>query len=386
MTIIYPIPEKLPDPRARFIQIINTCHALAEKDVEVKLISGIKNGYSERRILQFYGLTGHPNLKILKLPMLRKEDARYIRFSWHGIFHFFLLVYLLFIKFFKKEDPILFLRHLKLADFVLKFKGLLNIPVVFEVHEIFHLNTINKKKKGDLKQQEIMVYKNADAVVCLSISLKQYLVDNMGVSEKSVFIIPDAVKKEWFDIKKTAGEFICYTGSLYNWKGVDTLISATKYLPGERLLIVGGGERLEGLRRLAAAEGVADRVDFTGAVPHSSIPEYLSMAKVLVLPNIAEGPSEFSSPLKLFEYMASGVPIVASDIQSFKEILTHKRNALMFEPGSPEALASAIKEIIKDRNFAEGIAKSAKRDAEDYTYEKRGERIIKAVKALDVNR
>jgi len=386
MTIIYPIPEKLPDPRARFIQIINTCHALAEKDVEVKLISGIKNRYPESRILQFYGLTGHPNLKILKLPMLRKEDARYIRFSWHGIFHFFLLVYLLFIKFFKKEDSVIFLRHLKLASFILKFKGLLNIPVVFEVHEIFHLNTINQKKKGDLKQQEMRVYKNADAVVCLSASLKQYLVDNMGVSEKSVFIIPDAVKRGWFDIKKNAGEFICYTGSLYNWKGVDTLISAMKYLHGERLLIVGGGERLEGLRRLAAVEGVAERVSFAGAVPHSSIPEYLSMAKVLVLPNIAEGPSEFSSPLKLFEYMASGVPIVASDIQSFKEILTHKRNALLFEPGSPEALASAIKEILRNRDLAEGIAKSAKRDAEDYTYEKRGERIIKAVKALDVNR
>lgn len=375
MTIIYPVPEKLPDPRARFIQIINTCHALAETGIQVKLIAGMKRGYSKEDVLQFYGLPPHPNLELISLPMFRRESAGYLRFSWNGLFHLSFLLFLLVRKAYPENHMVLFLRHIKLADFILRFKKILDIPVVFEAHEIFHLGTSNKNKREVIKGLEYRVYRKADTIVSISQSLKEYLI-HMGIPQGSIYVIHDAVKREWLDIKKKhRGLYICYTGSLYPWKGVDTLISAMKHLPDEKLMIVGKGSRLKELRSLAISEGVARRVDFVGAVSHTSIPEYLAQAKVVVLPNISDGPSLFSSPLKLFEYMACDIPIVASDIPVFREVLIDNKNALLFEPGNPSALADTIRRITNNPELALRLAGKARKDAENYTYEERARRI-----------
>ncbi len=381
MRIIYPIPEILPDLRARFIQIVNTCHALAEIGIETLLIAGIKRGYSEKEILEFYGISGHPNFKFIRLPLLRMEQPKHLRFSWHGVFHLSLLLHLLFMKHCKKEHTILFLRHIKLADFIMKFRGVLEIPIIFEVHEIFHLSTTGRKR-NKIRDIEYRVYNKVDAIVSISESIKNYLF-HMGISNRSIHAIPDGVRKEWFDINRPiTSSYICYTGSLYPWKGVDTLISAMKYLPDEKLLIVGDGSRLKELENLARTDGVSGRVKFVGAVPHTSMPEYLSQAKLAVLPNIPDGPSQFSSPLKLFEYMACGIPIVASDIPIFHEILTEGENVIFFEPGSPEALAISLKKLIDDPKLAARIAFNAREGARNYTYEKRAKRIFEVAEML----
>jgi len=381
MTVIYPIPEFLPDPRARFIQIANTCYALAKMGIEVTLISGMKRGQSEE-VLGFYGIPKHSKLKIKRLPVLRKEYSRYFRLSWHGVFHIFLLIYLLSWKLNKKTQTVIFLRHLKLANFVLRFRKVLNIPIVFEVHEIFHLSSLNGEKKEKIKSLEYEVYNRVDALISISQSIEKYLM-RMGISIKSVHIVRDAVKKEWLDLKRMPlGSYIVYTGSLYSWKGVDTLISAMRYLPDEKLLIIGSGNRLEELKNMANTEGISDRIKFIGSVPHTSIPQYLSQARHAVVPNIPDGPSQFSSPLKLFEYMAYGIPIVASNIPSFKEILTDRRNALLFEPGNPKALAMAIKELADNPELAEKLAITARKDVINYTYDKRAEKIFGVIRTL----
>ena len=343
MTIIYALPELLPDSRARFIQIINTCHALAKTGNEVILITGIKKGYSAGEIFKFYGMEKHSNLKIIHLPILRRENSSFFRFSWHVVFHFSLLIFLLHRKLHAETKTVLFIRHLKLAGFLLRLRKILRIPLIFEVHEIFHFNISKRRKREKIKEIEYRVYNNADLIISISESINKYLIQ-MQILHKSIHTIPDGVKKDWLEINKDpSASYICYTGSLYAWKGVDTLISAMKFLPDEKLLIVGGGDRLVKLKNMAKDEGTDYRVEFVGAVSHSSIPDYLSQAKVAVLPNIPQGPSEFSSPLKLFEYMACGIPVVASNIPVFREILTDGKNAILFEPDNPESLANSIK-------------------------------------------
>ena len=378
MTVIYPVPEMLPDPRARFIQIMNTCSALAEAGVEVMLISGIYGKYSGDDILAFYGIRRHANLKIIRLPMLRRENAKFLRFSWHGIFHLSLLLYL-FIRKQSEKNPALFVRHIKLADFLLKFRRAMNIPIIFEAHEIFYLTTGTRER---LKNMEYRVLKGADTVICISQALKQYI-SGIRKNQETVIVVRDSVPKEWLSFSKNKkGSYICYAGSLHPWKGVDILISAMKYLPDERLVIVGGGGRINELKDLAKNENVPDRVFFAGAVRHDEIPALLSQAKLLVLPNIIDGPSEFSSPLKLFEYMASGTPITASDIASFREILTHRQNAMLFAPGNPEALAMRIKELCDNPELSVQLAAHARKDAAGYTYENRAERIKEVLMGL----
>jgi glycosyltransferase involved in cell wall biosynthesis len=382
MKIIYPVPEALPDPRARFIQIVNTCLAFAKKGIKVQLLVGIKKGYSTDEVLGFYGISQHPNLEVISLPLLRHEYAHRLRLSWNGVFYFFLLLYLLSKTSRRELQTILFLRYLKLANFILRFKRVLNIPVLFEVHEIFHLTTHNLKKKERLRDIESGVYSRADLVISISQSIKDVLVQ-MGIPTETIHVVHNGINPQWFDIEKAPeGSYICYTGSLYRWKGVDVLISAMKYLPEARLVVVGGGKRLQELHHHSVKEGVSGRVSFVGAVPHGSIPDYLSHAAVAILPNIPSGPSQFSSPLKLFEYMACGIPIVASNLPVFREILTHKKNAIFVEPNNPEALASGIRFILQNPDIGKNIAEKAKKDAMEFTYETKVGRILASVSQM----
>lgn len=382
MRIIYPVPEIFPDPRARFIQIVLTCNALANKGVEVILMVGIKRGYPKERILEFYGIPEHQNLKVIGMPIMRREQKKHFRFSSHIVFYASLLLHLLFERTYRNREAVLFLRHIKLASFIMRLRKLFRNPIVFEAHELFHFAVRHGRKRERIRELESNVYRSADGIISISRTIKEHLV-SLGVAPETIHVVHNGVEKEWFTVeKRSSGSFICYTGSLYSWKGVDTLIAAMKYLPDEKLIIVGGGKRMGELKHLAETEGITGRVSFVGAIPRTEIPVYLSQSKVAVLPNTLSVPSQFSSPLKLFEYMASGIPIVASALPVFQEILTDGRNAIFFEPSNPHSLAAAIKKLVDSPGLAERIGDTAREDAKHYTYDKRAEKIIEFMDEL----
>src|SRR5208283_5961996 len=220
MIILYPVPEVLPDSRARFIQIVNTCHSLAEKGCHVRLITGVYKGYSRGGIPGYYGLPGNENLEVVSLPMLRRETARLFRFSWHGLFHYSLLSYLLLFKAAAREQAVLFVRHLKLADFLLACRGLLNLPMIFEAHEVFsednEVRTLSREKR---------VYTRSDGLVFISLRLEDRIKSIFpAVADKPCIVAHDGVRSDWLaeDFERD-GRYICYTGSLYKWKGIDVL-------------------------------------------------------------------------------------------------------------------------------------------------------------------
>lgn len=373
MHIYYPFPEKLPDLRARFIQTLNTCRGMAEAGARVTLLAGLKPGTRVEDIPAFYHLEPSINFTIKPLPMLRGDKQSRLRLSWHGLFNFSLLFYLLKKRLGSGEPGLVYVRHLKLAEFLIGHRKILNMPVVYEVHELFHQTTENPGRKEKVRRREIRVLKGCDALVCTSRRLKEMVVE-LGAAGP-VQVASNGFRSDWKIDRDVKGTRIFYAGSLYPWKGVDTLIDAATRLPDQNFLIVGGGGRLEELKE-KASRLAPGRIEFTGPVPHEEMPQRLSRAGIAVLPNIPDISSQFSSPLKLFEYMAFGLPIVASDIPIFREILNPGQNALLFTPGDPESLARAIRRLIDDPDLRAGIAATARKDAENYTYEKRAERII----------
>src|SRR5208337_1791039 len=280
MTILYPVPELLPDSRARFIQIVNTCHSLAEKGCHVRLITGVYKGYSRGGIPGYYGLPGNENLEVVSLPMLRRETARLFRFSWHGLFHYSLLSYLLLFKAVEREQAVLFVRHLKLADFLLAYRGLVNLPMLFEAHEVF---SEDKEMKTLLREKR--VYTRSDGLVFISKQLEDRIKSIIpAAAGKPCIIAHDGVRSDWLADDLTRDErYICYTGSLYQWKGIDVLIAAMALLPEETLLVAGGGRRLNELKGMAEIRGFKNII-FTGEVRHNSVPGILAHAKMAVLP------------------------------------------------------------------------------------------------------
>ncbi|MEK7441276.1 MAG: glycosyltransferase family 4 protein, partial [Chloroflexota bacterium] len=153
---------------------------------------------------------------------------------------------------------------------------------------------------------------------------------------------------------------------------------AASQLENVRALIVGGTEGdVKRLRSEVSQRGWKN-VEVIGYVTPDQIPIYQVAADVVVLPNSAK--SEISrlhtSPLKLFEYMASGTPIVASDLPSLREVLHNKENAILVEPDDANVLANGIKLLLNDRVLADRLAATARKEVEALTWAARAESVI----------
>jgi glycosyltransferase involved in cell wall biosynthesis len=171
------------------------------------------------------------------------------------------------------------------------------------------------------------------------------------------------------------GPIVVYTGRVNAAKGAGVLLDAA-----ESLRDLGGTVVLVGKVYDAAYEQRASRLEnvlLTGYVPPAAVPAYLASADVLALPTTPElAYARFTSPLKLFEYLASGRPVVASDLPVHREVLEHDVNALLYTPGDAAALAAAVRRLRKDRELGQRLAERAWQDVQPYAWDRRARRIL----------
>ncbi len=384
MRLIYAVNEGIDFRRARFQQIFQTVHALARQDCEVDLLIGKNQGDQLSEALPHYGLSPHENLRVHPIPMLRMEKGRFIRLSWDGIFHWFCSAKVRRLVAAKAYDAF-YARHLRPASFFLKFKGNIRMTILFEAHEIFHLTTERKDKLEKIRREEFRTYSRMNGILCITRGLAEKMKELFAL-QAPMAVVPDGVNLSFFSAfpRRAKDKKVVYVGQLYPWKGTGTLVEAVPHLPGGELHIVGGSEeRIQSLREKAARLGVAGRIVFHGQVSPQEVKAHLEDAAVAVLPLTQDLISaSFTSPLKLFEYMAARVPIVASDLPSTREVLTHGVNAILVPPGDPRALAESIRELLEDWALAERIAQKAFEDVQEYTWEKRAQKIIRFLRSL----
>lgn len=177
---------------------------------------------------------------------------------------------------------------------------------------------------------------------------------------------------------------IVYTGGLLRWKGVEYLVEAARLLPMYQFVIAGGMTAdVERLRRFAQGPNgrLPDNLRFDGFQPPGRIPTYLAAADLGVIPN-AKTPAisaRYTSPLKAFEAMAAGLPQVASDLPSLREIFPGapaSSGALLVEAEHPTALAGGIRTVIEDPNLRAAMAAALHRRAPAHTWDARAARIV----------
>src|SRR5262249_2367490 len=132
-----------------------------------------------------------------------------------------------------------------------------------------------------------------------------------------------------------------------------------------RLLLIGDGAGMPAVRSMVAVSRASDAVIFTGLVPQEEGPTHLAAADVLVSPHVPnpDGSPFFGSPTKLFEYMAMGKAIVASDLDQIGEVLYHDRDAWLVPPADPDALAGSIRRPIHDAPPRARLGTEARRQA-----------------------
>jgi len=247
-------------------------------------------------------------------------------------------------------------------------------------------------KLARLAKRESFVWRHADGYVTITSGLASAQNARFGARAR-VVVVPDGARIPASGARSPATEAsdgtcrrdagtpctVGYAGHLYAWKGVDVLLEAVAQVPGVRCLVAGGQDEepdLARLRALAARLGVEARVTFTGHLPPSDVPGVLAQADVLALPNPASAISTHAtSPLKLFEYMAAGRAIVASNLPAIREVLTHDTNALLVAPGDPGALAAAIRRLAGDPALRETLASAARTAVAEYSWDRRAERL-----------
>lgn len=182
------------------------------------------------------------------------------------------------------------------------------------------------------------------------------------------------------DLRGTLGlpasaRLVLYAGHLHAWKGVETLARAAPLLGEDvHVLLLGGRDR--DLARFRASF-THPRLHLLGRVPADAVAPHLKGAEVLVLPNVpvSQESARETSPLKLFEYMAAGRPVVASDLPAVRE-LVDERCARLVPPGDPAALAGAITELLARPALAASLADAALARVQDHTWERRAARIL----------
>ena len=179
---------------------------------------------------------------------------------------------------------------------------------------------------------------------------------------------------------------ILYAGKIERRKGVFHLVEAMTHLPGRRLWILGGsGDEVAALRSHAQASGVVDQVEAVGFVKPTQIAGFLRRARVGVCPlpsGVSAISESFTSPLKILEMLAHGVPVVACDLPSTRTILEPDRSALLVEPNRPEALAGAIGRLLDDARLADRLRRNGRVLAKDYSWGRRADRLLKFLQGI----
>jgi glycosyltransferase involved in cell wall biosynthesis len=236
-----------------------------------------------------------------------------------------------------------------------------SIPAVLEMNApLLEENTrrhllIDRAKAEDATMR---AFRAATVITTVSRQLA-HIVEKHPSARGKVHVIPNASDPNRFSsatpsLTRTPDQFVVgFVGELQAWQGVSVLLSAFQLvadaLPHSKLIIIGDGPEREPLERDVAAKGLQNHVVFTGAVSPHSIPGMLASLDVAVAP-YPQLAGFYKSPLKIFEYMAAGLPIVASRIAQVQETLTHNRTGILVSPGDKESLAQALYDLHEDRD------------------------------------
>jgi glycosyltransferase involved in cell wall biosynthesis len=376
---------RFPLERANGVQTVKTAAALARGGARVELVVRASDPRATTEILARYGVAAPETLAVRRLSVLHRQ----------GLFQLPRLVFLvraaLAGRAHVRRGGVVFTRDLQLADLLLRL-GLR--ALVYEAHAVEAMmyeerallygtaEPADPRKRQRIAAREGRVWRGAAAVVTTTNGIRQSLSESYGARERAR-VVPngcDVSPGEWSAPPVNGAPRVVYAGQLYPWKGVDVLVEAMAAVPEARLVIAGGmpGERdLERLRALVSERGLRERTEMLGTVSQARVAEELQKASVVVVPFLRTAMTErHTSPLKVFEAMAAGRPIVASDLPSSREVLRHGETALLVPPDDAAALAAALTRLLADHALAERLARGAFAEAPRFSWDARAQALL----------
>ena len=391
MKLIYIANARIPSEKAHPYQILKMCEAFVKNGMDVELVVPFRVQTNKQMraiedIWQYYEIEGKfrittlPSLDLIFVGSHLPSWIEYLFFYLQAsTFYVFAVLYSLL-----RRGGVVYSRDPEFLCVLGLIKPSWQPRMYYEAHT-FPGSRIGKRLRS-------WVGKRIGGLVVITNTLKELYME-LGVPEDKMLIARDGVDLQKFGEetgKERAREklglpidkkIVCYTGHLFPWKGVYTLADSAMLLQQCFFVVVGGMDN--DIRKFQGYLKAADisNAEVIGYVQPSIIPDYLYAANVLVLPNSAKAKiaSHYTSPLKLFEYMASQRPIVASNLPSLREVLRDGENAVLVEPDNPKALAEGIKRVLDDPDLARRVSEQAYSEVGQYSWDARARKIIKFV-------
>ncbi|HEY3375018.1 MAG TPA: glycosyltransferase family 4 protein [Candidatus Aquicultor sp.] len=248
---------------------------------------------------------------------------------------------------------------------------------------------------------ELLNLKAADVVVVVSQAIKDELVAR-GIEPEKVLVNPNGVDPDKYSPQVDGSAIrtnyalddktvIGFIGTFGKWHGAEVLAEAfgkllqtyPEYRVKVHLLMIGDGVTMMQVRENLSKYGVKGICTLTGIIPQEEGPSYLAACDILASPHVPnpDGSPFFGSPTKLFEYMAMGKGIVASDLDQIGEILEHNKTAWMVKPGDVDSLVGGLKILIDDKDLRAHLGKAAREEVvAKYTWKEHTRKIIEKLK------
>lgn len=196
-------------------------------------------------------------------------------------------------------------------------------------------------------------FRDASLITAVSQPVADYLF-HFPAAQGKVVVVPNGVNPARFvplAVRQRSRFTVGFVGTLKPWHGIETLLEAYQMLcqirPASHLLIVGDGPMRHQIEGFIAQRGLASGITLTGAVAPTDVPAYLSQMDVAVAP-YPHDPRLYFSPLKVYEYLAAGVPLVASRVGQLEMVLKDRHTCLFCEPGDALSLAHTLRQLQVD--------------------------------------
>ncbi len=376
LRVLYVGSHPLFTKGASAIHMLKMCQAMANLGISVECV--LPGWIRKKRLFEFYDITTPfriTSISIASGPARRPLHGFLSAFHAQGK---------------RKDYDFALTRDLVFSYFSTKVFG---IPTVYDAHHP-PVNRLAAKAIGSFARSPNLIGMSFNSAGLRGIY------SGLGIAGRNSFVAPNGVERKMLEEKYDVSslrtrlglplgrKIVCYCGNTYRGRGLELLVRVAGRMPDVQFLVVGGREWDNLFWREMAREEGAGNFRMEGFVQQREVPDYLRASDVLVMPyssgmTIEDGTEagEFTSPLKLFEYMAVAKPIVATAVPSVLEILRHGENSILVSPDNDEEFFHALELVLSDQSLCARISQRARSDAAEYTWEKRVERIIDGIGA-----
>jgi glycosyltransferase involved in cell wall biosynthesis len=395
--LIYLTLVRIPTEKAHGLQIVQNCEAFAEVGYTVELWTAWRrNTPALRQVRDFYahyGITHNferRTLPALDLYPLLGGNPRLERFAYY-VHAFTALLWIVLRVLFTRAE-VYYTRDEWVAYALSWVKPARQI--VYEAH------LFAPQARGAWLQSQVV--QRSGSTIAITPDLRQALIEQRGAPPERVLVAHDGIRAARFANLPTReaartqlgwsprAYIVGFVGQLHMLnvdKGVGTLLQAVAQVDEAHLALVGGpAEQAERLRQQWVALGLpAARFLYAGQVPPHAVPLYLRAFDVCAMPHPrTEQFAHYTSPLKLFEYLAAGRAVVASDLPAWADVVTHGKTAYLVPAGDVAALTTALQHLQDDPILREHLAQAGQLRAQDYTWYARAQAIKAHITRADL--